>query len=156
MTRGTPANPFEILLVEDNQADADLVVEALKETALPTHRVSVVQDGEEAMAFLRREGRYQTAPVVDLVLLDLNLPRKDGREVLAELRQDERLTHLPVVILTSSEAERDLVQAYRLHANCFITKPLDLQQFFSVIQALERFWLSVARLPPAPAPTPGP
>jgi len=146
--RSLPSEPFEILLVEDNPADVDLVLEALGESDLPAHRVSVAVDGEKAMGFLRREGRHAGAPRPDLVLLDLNLPRKDGREVLAELRADPALTHLPVVVLTSSEAERDLLHAYRLHANCFVSKPVDLTQFFAVIHAVERFWFRVARLPP--------
>ncbi len=148
--RGTAADPFEILLVEDNPADVDLVLEALRESELPSHHVTVASDGEEAMAVLRREGKFAGAPAPDIVLLDLNLPRKDGREVLAEMRADPALTHLPVLVLTSSEAERDLLHVYRLHGNCFISKPVDLTQFFQVIHAVESFWLKVARLPPRP------
>lgn len=145
--RGTGANPFQILLVEDNPADADLVRDALAEVGHP-HRVTVVSDGEEAMRFLRRESEHAGARGPDLVLLDLNVPRKDGREVLAELRADPLLTHVPVVVLTSSEAERDVMYAYQLHANCVVSKPLGLEQFFHAIRALAQFWLSDAKLPP--------
>jgi CheY-like chemotaxis protein len=112
-------------------------------------------DGVEAMAFLRREGKYQDAPVPDIVLLDLNLPRKDGREVLSEMKQDPRLRSIPVVVLTTSEAEQDIVRTYELHANCYITKPVDLEKFIDIIRAIEDFWLAVVRLPSATGPAVG-
>ena len=155
MKRGTENNPFHILLVEDNPADADLIREALDEPGHPIHQLAVATDGDEAMRFLRREGSYASAFEPDLMLLDLNLPKKDGREVLTEVRADPELTHLPVIILTSSEAERDLTFSYRLHANCFVSKPLDLDGFFAVLRALTQFWLSTAKLPPRMA-GPGP
>lgn len=147
MSRGTAADPFRILIVEDNPGDADLIQEALAEAPFP-HTVAVARDGEEAMAFLRREGPHAGTFVPDLVLLDLNLPRKDGREVLAEIKGDPALTQIPVLVLTSSEAERDLLQAYRLHANSFVSKPVELSRYFEVIRAIEQFWLAVAKLPP--------
>lgn len=147
MSRGTSADPFRILLVEDNPGDADLIVEALGEAPFP-HVVTTARDGVEAMEFLRREGAHAGAPLPDLVLLDLNLPRKDGREVLAEVKGDPDLVQIPVLVLTSSEAERDLLQAYRLHANSFVSKPVELGQYFEVIRAIEQFWLAVAKLPP--------
>ena len=148
MMRGTPVNPFQILLVEDNPADADLVVEALSVTGLPHHRAHVVGDGEQAMAFLRREGRYADAPTPDLVLLDLNLPRKDGREVLEEIKSDDVLKRIPVVVLTTSKAEEDVLRTYNLHANCYVTKPDDLEKFMVVVKSIDIFWLTVVTLPP--------
>jgi two-component system, chemotaxis family, response regulator Rcp1 len=147
MKRGTPQNPFHLLLVEDNPGDVDLMVEGLSETPV-AHTLAVAADGVEALAYLRREGPHAQAPPPDLVLLDLNVPKMDGREVLAEIRRDEALQHLVVVVLTSSEAERDLLQAYRTLANCYVSKPVDLQEFLSLVQALARFWFTVARLPP--------
>jgi len=138
--------PIEILLVEDSPSDTDLTVEALA-AAKVTNRLSIVEDGVQAMEFLHREGPYAQAPRPDLILLDLNLPRKDGREVLAEIRADEKLTAIPVVVLTTSQAEQDVLRAYALHANCYITKPVDFQQFLQVIEAIEGFWLSVVKLP---------
>jgi len=138
--------PIEILLVEDSPSDTDLTVEALA-AAKVTNRLSIVEDGVQAMEFLHREGQYAQAPRPDLILLDLNLPRKDGREVLAEVRSDEKLTAIPVVVLTTSQAEQDVLRAYALHANCYITKPVDFQQFLKVIEAIEGFWLSVVKLP---------
>ncbi|MBK6404948.1 MAG: response regulator [Holophagales bacterium] len=137
---------IEILLVEDNPADVRLTQEALKEAKV-VNRLSVVMDGEEAMAFLRREGRHVEAPRPDLILLDLNLPRKDGREVLAEVKADESLRRIPVVILTTSKSEEDVLRSYDLHANCFISKPVGLEQFLRVVESIEDFWLSVVRLP---------
>ncbi len=139
--------PIEILLVEDSPSDTDLTVEALA-AAKVCNRLSIVEDGVEAMEFLRREGDYAEAPKPDLILLDLNLPRKDGRAVLAEIREDKRLTAIPVVILTTSQAEKDILHAYEFHANCYITKPVDFEQFLGVIKAIEGFWLSVVKLPP--------
>lgn len=150
MTRGSQGDPFRILLVEDNPGDVDLVADALTEAAIP-HVLATVPDGIEALAYLRREPRYPDAVIPDLIFLDLNLPRKDGREVLAELKEDDHLKQIPVVVLTSSQAARDLVQSYRLHANCYVTKPGDLIEFFTVMKAIEKFWLGTAKLPPREA-----
>jgi CheY-like chemotaxis protein len=138
---------IEILLVEDNPGDADLAREALQ-TGKVRNILHVVGDGEAAMAFLRRQGKYAAAPRPDLVLLDLNLPKKDGREVLAEVKADEDLKRIPVVILTTSKAEQDILKTYNLHANCYITKPIDLNQFIKVVQAIEEFWFTIVKLPP--------
>jgi chemotaxis family two-component system response regulator Rcp1 len=137
---------MEILLVEDNPADARLTREVFEGGRLSTH-LNVVSDGEQALAFLRREGIYESAPRPKLVLLDLNLPRKDGREVLQELKTDAALCRIPVIVLTTSAAESDIMRSYELQANCFITKPLDLDEYFSVVRAIEDFWLATARLP---------
>ncbi|HWP56445.1 MAG TPA: response regulator [Candidatus Acidoferrales bacterium] len=141
---------IEVLLVEDNPGDVRLTREALKEGRL-LNNVSVAADGIEALAFLRREGKYAHAPTPDLILLDLNLPKKDGREVLAEIKADPRLRRIPVVVLTTSSAEEDIVKTYDLHANCYITKPVDLEQFMRVVKSIEDFWVSVVRLPPGKA-----
>jgi two-component system, chemotaxis family, response regulator Rcp1 len=138
--------PAEILLVEDNPGDIDLMVEIFGESTVPNH-VSTAKDGVEAMAFLRQDAPYKDSPRPDLIVLDLNLPKKDGREVLAELKADQDLKDIPVVVFTSSDAERDLLETYRLHANCFITKPGDLNDFFSAVKLLEKFWLEVVQLP---------
>jgi two-component system, chemotaxis family, response regulator Rcp1 len=137
---------IEILLVEDNPADVRLTREVLEDGKLPT-RLSVVGDGEEAMAFLRNQGRYAQSPRPQLVLLDLNLPRKDGREVLSELKADPALCRIPVIVLTTSAAESDIQRSYDLHANCVITKPVDLNEFFTVVRMIESFWLATVRLP---------
>ena len=137
----------EILLVEDNPADVRLTFEALKDAKV-LNRLSVAGDGVEAMAFLRKEGKYANAAEPDLILLDLNLPRKDGREVLAEIKQDLRLKRVPIVILTTSQAEQDILRTYNLHANCYITKPVDLDQFMIVVKSIEDFWFTVVKLPP--------
>ena len=139
--------PIQILLVEDNPGDVELTREALHDTKVHMH-LSVVPDGVEAMAFLRREGAYADAPRPDLILLDLNLPRKDGRGVLADVKQDPALRHIPVVVLTSSQAEQDIVRAYELHANCYVTKPVDLDQFVTIVRSIEQFWFTVVKLPP--------
>jgi len=139
--------PINILLVEDNPGDADLAREALEDSKL-NNALHVVDDGEKAMAFLRRTGPYAEAPQPDLILLDLNLPKKDGREVLAEIKADDDLKRIPVVILTTSQAEEDVVKSYNLHANCYITKPIDLNQFLHVVRSIEDFWLSIVILPP--------
>ncbi len=139
--------PIEILLVEDNPGDARLAVEALKESKI-NNSLYHVKDGVEAMDFLRREGGYAGVPVPDLILLDLNLPRKDGREVLEEIKEDDELKLVPVVVLTTSEAERDLVRSYDLHANAYVVKPLDLDRFIEVVQAIEDFWFAIVKLPP--------
>ncbi len=140
------AKPVEILLVEDNPGDADLAREAL-ETGKVQNILHVVGDGVQAMDFLRQTGSYVRAPRPDLVILDLNLPRKDGREVLAEIKADDELKRIPVVILTTSSAEEDILRTYNLHANCFITKPIDLNQFMKVVQSIEDFWLCIVKLP---------
>ncbi|HKP51373.1 MAG TPA: response regulator [Chloroflexia bacterium] len=148
MARDVIGMPIEILLVEDNAGDVRLAVEALKEGKV-LNNLSVARDGVEAMAFLRREGEYAGAPRPDLILLDLNLPKKDGREVLAEIKSDDDLKRIPVVILTTSAAERDIVKSYDLYANCYITKPVDLNQFIEVVQSIEDFWLTLVKLPPS-------
>jgi two-component system, chemotaxis family, response regulator Rcp1 len=139
--------PIQILLVEDNPGDVRLTVEALRDAKV-RNQLHVVEDGVEAMSLLRREGQYAGIPRPDLILLDLNLPRKDGREVLAEIKQDADLKRIPVVILTSSAAEQDVLHAYNLYANCYITKPLALEEFLRVIRAIDDFWLAVVKLPP--------
>jgi CheY-like chemotaxis protein len=136
----------EILLVEDNPGDARLATEALKDAKVKNN-LHWVKDGVEAMAFLRREGKYADAPHPDVILLDLNLPRKDGREVLAEIKQDEGLRRIPVVILTVSNAEEDIIKTYNLHANCYIRKPVDLDQFIEVVKSIDYFWLTIVTLP---------
>jgi two-component system, chemotaxis family, response regulator Rcp1 len=141
------AMPIEILLVEDNPADVRLTIEALKEAKV-ANRLSVVKDGVGAMEFLQQKGSYADAPRPDLILLDLNLPRKDGREVLAEIKADPSHKRIPVVVLTTSHAEEDILKAYDLHANCYITKPVDFEQFMKVVQSIENFWLAVVKLPP--------
>ena len=137
----------EILLVEDNPGDARLALEAMKEAKVCNH-MHVVKDGVEAMAFLRQQGIYASEPRPDLILLDLNLPRKDGREVLAEIKQDPDLRRIPVVVLTTSQADEDVLKSYDLRVNCYIAKPVDLEQFMRVIQAIDDFWLTIVRLPP--------
>lgn len=138
---------FDILLVEDNPGDARLAQEALKEGRMSS-RLKVVVDGVEAMTYLRREGAFGDAPRPHLVLLDLNLPRKDGRQVLAEMKADPDLRRIPVVVLTTSQAEQDISRSYDLHANCYITKPVDLDRFISVVRSIEEYWCSVVTLPP--------
>jgi CheY-like chemotaxis protein len=139
--------PVEILLVEDNPGDARLMVEALREGKVLNH-LSIARDGVEALAFLRREGQHARAPRPDLIMLDLNLPKKDGREVLAEIKADAMLKSIPVVILTTSQAEQDIVKSYNLHANCYINKPVDLEEFLTVLKSVEDFWLTIVKLPP--------
>jgi chemotaxis family two-component system response regulator Rcp1 len=138
--------PIQILLVEDNPGDVRLTREVLKDGRI-NNTLNVVEDGVEALAFLRHEGAYADAGQVDLVLLDLNLPKKDGREVLAEMKADPALRRIPVIILTTSSAELDILGAYDLHANCYITKPVDLDQFTKVVRSIEEFWLSIVKLP---------
>lgn len=140
--------PIDILLVEDNPGDVRLTQEALKEAKLG-NELHVVEDGVEAMAFLRRQGAYRHAVRPDLILLDLNLPLKNGREVLAEIKDDPKLRRIPVVVLTTSQSEADIVKAYDLHANCYITKPVDLNQFLTVVRAIEDFWMTIVKLPAA-------
>jgi chemotaxis family two-component system response regulator Rcp1 len=138
--------PIELLLVEDSEPDVRLTMEALREAKVK-NRLWVVEDGVEALEFVRRQGRYADAPRPDLILLDLNLPRKDGRQVLKEIKSDESLKRIPVVILTTSKSEEDVLRAYDLHANCYITKPVDFNRFMEVVKSIEDFWLTVVRLP---------
>ena len=145
---GTAPVPIEILLVEDNPGDARLTREALRDAKV-RNNLHVVLDGVEALAFLRRQGKHATVPTPDLILLDLNLPKKDGREVLEDIKQDDKLRHIPVVILTTSQAEKDIIETYRLRANAYVTKPVDLEQFLGVVRKIEDFWLTVVRLPSA-------
>jgi CheY-like chemotaxis protein len=147
MNSATECGPIEILLVEDNPGDVRLTKEALKEGRF-ANIINVAVDGFEAMAFLRREGKYANASRPDLILLDLNLPKKNGREVLAEIKADSNLKSIPVVVLTSSQAEKDIVATYNLHANCYITKPVDFEQFICVVRSIEDFWFAVVKLPP--------
>jgi len=146
-SRAVVFGPVEILLVEDNPADVRLTREALNSDRL-WNNLSVAKDGVEAMAYLRRQGRFAAAPRPDLILLDLNLPKKDGREVLAEIKADPNLMRIPVVVLTTSDAEEDILKTYGLHANCYITKPVDLRQFMKVLKSIEDFWLAIVKLPP--------
>ncbi len=143
-----PVRAIDILLVEDSPSDVRLTREALKEAKV-LNTLHVVQDGVAALDFLRKEGPYAGSQSPDLILLDLNLPKKDGREVLAEVKRDENLRRIPVVILTTSRAEEDVVRSYNLHANAYVTKPVDLQQFLEVVRTIEAFWLAVVTLPPS-------
>lgn len=140
------ANVIDILLVEDNPGDVRLTEEALKESKIAVC-MRVASDGVQALAMLRREGEYADHPQPDLILLDLNMPRMDGRELLRLIKSDDQLKHIPVVVLTTSEAEKDIVQAYGLHANCYITKPVELEEFIKIVQSIEGFWLTVVKLP---------
>lgn len=147
MKAGASHKTIDILLVEDNPADVRLTREALKDVKLLI-RLDVVTDGVQAMEYLCRQGKYADAPRPELIILDLNLPRKDGREVLEEIKADERLRRIPVVILTTSAAEEDVLRAYNLHANCYVTKPVNFDQFIKVVQSIEEFWLTIVKLPP--------
>ncbi|MET0398611.1 MAG: response regulator [Longimicrobiaceae bacterium] len=147
MSDRTLSRPIDILLVEDNPGDVRLTREALREGKI-RNNLHVARDGVEALAFLRREGEHADAPRPDVILLDLNLPRKSGREVLSEVKQDPALRQIPVVVLTSSNAEEDILRAYDLHANCYISKPVDLEQFIKVVRSIEDFWFTVVKLPP--------
>jgi two-component system, chemotaxis family, response regulator Rcp1 len=144
---GDVAPPIEILLVEDNLGDVRLTKEALKEGKV-YNNLHWAKDGVEALEFLRREGPHKDAPRPDIILLDLNLPKKDGREVLSVIKNDQQLKHIPVVVLTTSKAEEDVLRSYELHANCYVTKPVDLDKFIVVVQSIDRFWLTVVTLPP--------
>ena len=146
MMTGERARPVEILLVEDNPGDVRLIMEALREGKV-RNNLHVARDGVEAIAVLRREGKFANAVRPDLILLDLNLPRKDGRAVLAEIKADAQLKIIPVVILTTSRAESEILAAYDLQANCYITKPVDLDQFLRVVKAIEEFWIEIVKLP---------
>jgi chemotaxis family two-component system response regulator Rcp1 len=143
---GSDAKPMEVLLVEDSAGDVRLTREALKDAKVHVH-LQVASDGIEAMAFLKQEGQYVHAPRPDLILLDLNLPKKDGRQVLEEIKQSPSLQSIPVVILTTSASEADILRSYMLHANCYITKPVDLNGFLDVVKSIDNFWLSVVKLP---------
>ena len=147
MSDQTFGKPIEILLVEDNPGDVRLTQEALKENRV-SNNLHVTSDGEQALAFLHQENSYAHVPRPDLILLDLNLPKKDGREVLGEIKSDETLRQIPVVVLTTSQAEEDISRAYELHANCYVTKPVDLEKFISVVRSIEDFWVTVVKLPP--------
>ncbi len=142
-------NMIEILLVDDDPGDVRLTVEALKQTKMHTN-LSFARDGIEALAFLRRQGKFADAPCPDIIFLDLNMPRKDGREVLSEIKQDPDLRQIPVVVLTTSADEEDIMRSYHLHANCYVTKPVDLQQFMKVVSSIESFWFTVVKLPTCP------
>lgn len=148
MGRADESQPVEILLVEDNEGDVRLTREALREGKI-RNNLSVAADGVEALRFLRREGPHGDAPRPDLILLDLNLPRKNGQEVLEEIKSDPDLKRIPVVVLTTSDAEQDVLRSYDLHANCYITKPVVLDSFLEVVRSLEDFWVSIVRLPPS-------
>jgi two-component system, chemotaxis family, response regulator Rcp1 len=145
--RDRAAPPVEILLIEDNPGDVRLTQEALKEGKV-YNNLHWAKDGVEALEFLRREGKHAKAPRPDIILLDLNLPKKDGREVLAVVKRDNDLKQIPVVVLTTSKAEEDVLKSYELHANCYVTKPVDLEKFIHVVQSIDRFWLTVVTLPP--------
>ena len=138
--------PFIILLVEDNPGDVRLTQEAFKESKF-FHKLYVAKDGEEAIDFLNQKEDFQNVPLPDLILLDLNLPKKSGREVLADIKKDPNLKHIPVVVLTTSEADEDILNSYRLHANCYITKPVEFDKFLDIIKKIEDFWLSIVKLP---------
>jgi CheY-like chemotaxis protein len=143
-----PLRPIEVLLVEDDPGDTLMIKEAFQENKV-RNRLSCVTDGVEALAYLRGEGEYAAAPRPDLILLDLNLPRKDGREVLAEIKVDDKLRSIPVVVLTTSEAEEDIIRSYNLHANAYVTKPVDFDRFISVVRQIDEFFVEVVKLPPA-------
>ncbi len=140
--------PIEILLVEDSPADVLIAREAMSEAKL-LNEIHVAEDGVEAMDFLYKRGKFPDVPSPDLILLDLNLPRKNGREVLEEIKADERLKHIPVVVLTTSSAEEDILRSYQLHANCYVVKPVEFDRFVKAVQSIQHFWFSVVTLPPA-------
>ncbi|MET8123470.1 response regulator [Micromonospora sp. NPDC005189] len=140
-------SPIEVLLVEDDPGDVLMTQEAFEEHKL-RNRLSVVSDGTEALAYLRQEGQYSDALTPDLILLDLNLPRRDGREVLEEIKKDENLRRIPVVVLTTSQADEDILRSYQLHANAYVTKPVDFERFISVVRQIDEFFVSVVKLPP--------
>jgi two-component system, chemotaxis family, response regulator Rcp1 len=140
------ARPIQILLVEDSPSDAKLTISALK-LAKVANDLHHVEDGVQAMEFLRRQGKYEKSPRPDLILLDLNLPRKDGREVLKEMKEDPKYTNIPVIVLTTSNAEKDVLQSYQLHCNCYVTKPVNFDRFLECVRSIEHFWLSVVVLP---------
>jgi chemotaxis family two-component system response regulator Rcp1 len=147
MSDAPRVHSIDILLVEDNPGDVRLILETFREGKIE-NRLFVVEDGAEALGFLRSEGKYDSAPRPDLILLDLSLPRKNGQEVLAEIKADADLKRIPVVVVTSSEAEKDILEAYDNHVNCYLTKPVDLEQFMGIVKSVEAFWLSIVKLPP--------
>lgn len=146
MNNSGSESTIKILLVEDNPDDVELTIAAMKEAKIK-NVVFTVEDGVEALEFLHRQGEYENAPRPDLILLDLNLPRKNGRQVLAEIKSDESLRRIPVVVLTMSHDDEDILQAYDLHANCYITKPVDLNQFTAIVKNIDNFWFSIVKLP---------
>jgi CheY-like chemotaxis protein len=146
--REDTAPPVEILLVEDNPGDVRLTKEALREGKV-YNNLHWAKDGVEALEFLRRQGKHEKAPRPDIILLDLNLPKKDGREVLEVIKKDDQLKQIPVVVLTTSKAEEDVLRSYSLHANCYVTKPVDLDKFIIVVKSIDRFWLTIVTLPPS-------
>lgn len=146
MTKGENGSPIVILLVEDNPGDVRLTQEAFRDAKV-RNDLYVVEDGEKALKLLRRENGFRDVPRPDIILLDLNLPKKSGQEILAEIKADPSLRRIPVVILTTSKAEEDILKSYDLHANCFVTKPVDFDQFLRVVQSIQEFWLSVVKLP---------
>lgn len=147
MKKNSVGKPIEILLIEDNPGDIRLTVEALNESKI-INNLNIVMDGEEALNYLKKKGKFSGRKRPELILLDLNLPKKDGREILAEIKADENLKLIPVVILTTSEAEEDILKTYQLHANCYITKPVNIDQFIKVVQTIGDFWFSIVKLPP--------
>lgn len=146
MLKNEKGNPIEILLVEDNPGDVRLTQEVLKEGKVHNN-LSVVENGVQALSFLKKEDGYKDAKTPDLILLDLNMPKKDGREVLLDIKKDKDLKKIPVIVLTTSQAEEDILKVYDLNANCFISKPVDLEQFINVVKSIEDFWLSIVKLP---------
>ncbi len=138
--------PVEILLIEDNPGDIRLTIEAFKESKI-ANSINIAEDGIEAIKYLKKKGKFKDKPLPDIILLDLNLPKKGGREVLAEIKEDKILKHIPVVVFTTSKAEIDILKSYELHANCYISKPLNINQFIKVVKAIEYFWFSIVRLP---------
>jgi len=146
LLKNTVSSPIEILLVEDNPGDVRLTQEVLKEGKVH-NKLSIVENGVQAISFLKKENEYKDSPTPDLILLDLNLPKKDGREVLLDIKKDPELKKIPVVVLTTSQAEEDILKVYDLNANCYVSKPVDLGQFIDVVKSIEDFWLSIVKLP---------
>lgn len=138
--------PVEILLIEDNPGDIRLTVEAFKESKIP-NILNITEDGIEAIKYLKKKGKFKDKPFPDIIILDLNLPKKDGREVLAEIKEDKIIKHIPVVVFTTSQAEADIFKCYELHANCYISKPLNMIQFVKIVKSVENFWFSIVKLP---------
>jgi len=138
--------PVEILLIEDNPGDIRLTIESFKESKI-ANKLNIAEDGIEALNYLRKKGKFKDEPLPDIIILDLNLPKKSGREVLAEIKEDKILKHIPVVVFTTSKAEMDILKSYELHANCYISKPLNIKQFIKIVKAIEYFWFSIVKLP---------
>jgi CheY-like chemotaxis protein len=147
MTENITMKPIDILIVEDNAGDLRLIRDVLHDSKV-SNKINSVRDGEEALEYIFKKGRHVDKATPDLIILDLNLPRKDGREVLAEIKSDPQLKKIPVVVMTMSQSEEDILKAYNLHANCFVTKPIDLDQFIKVVKSIEDFWLTIVKLPP--------